>query len=87
MSRQLHNNKDQENQIILYASPSTDTSRVQNITVKSSSQIKYLYTSYVHGWWLYILIDGHKGYVSSSDCHKLGFPDTDATAVTLGDDY
>ncbi len=73
--------------ISLFPRPAEDSSLVRHITVKSNSIIKYFYASYVHGWWLFLSIDGHKGYISESDCPKLGFPETSATPVMLGDDY
>jgi hypothetical protein len=73
--------------VSLHTHPTSSTSAVQNIPVKPTSKIRFLYASYSHGWWLYVSIDGQKGYVSDSDCRNLGLEDTDASPVELGDDY
>jgi hypothetical protein len=77
----------QDTQVLLFPIPATDTSHAHIVTVRPNSQIKYLYSSYVHDWWLYVSIDGRKGFVSNDDCSKLGFFETDGSPVMLGDDY
>ncbi len=77
----------QATQVLLYPAPEADVSLVPPVTITSSSHIEYLYASYRHDWWLFVSIDGHRGYVSRRECNKLGFPETDGTPVMLGDDY
>ena len=73
--------------VSLYPTAGASASQVENIMVKPNSQIKYLYASYVHDWWLFVSVDGQKGFVTRSDCPKLGFDETDGTPIMLGDDY
>lgn len=65
----------------------TKISGLQKILVKPTSKIQYFYASFLNGWWLYVSIDGHKGYVTDSDSRYLGFPETGGIPEELGSDY
>jgi len=80
VARDRERNKGEDITICIYSKPHKSKPSYPSVPVRENSTIKFLdavVEEAQYHWWLHIIIDGVKGYITYPDFPKVGLPDAD----------